>query len=58
MSLMGRARVCAFEISAEDFNADTGMQALLVKLFLNEEKAQQHTACTDITQVGHHRVSY
>lgn len=39
LSLTGRARDSALEISAEDLNADTGMQTLIAKLdsvFLKE----------------------
>ncbi len=54
LSLTGRARDSALEISAVDLNTDDGMTTLLTKLdsvFLKDQKDRQYEAYTDFDRV-------
>ncbi|MGL5730564.1 MAG: hypothetical protein ACRCX5_05520, partial [Bacteroidales bacterium] len=54
LSLTGRARNAALEISANDLNKDDGMKTILDKLdsvFLKEEKDRQYDAYTEFDRI-------
>lgn len=54
LSLTGRARDAALEISADDLNKDDGMKTILDKLdsvFLKEEKDRQYDAYTEFDRI-------
>ncbi|KAG9283062.1 hypothetical protein AMEX_G1791 [Astyanax mexicanus] len=54
LSLTGKARTIALEISAEDLNKDNGLTTLLQKLdtvYLKEEKDRQYDAYTEFDNI-------